>query len=242
MGDIKDDYIRLIHEPQFDVLPDDEIRKLIDKAQDGCEESKQKVVYANLRLVVQIIKQRVGCPKSLWMDCVSEGNLVLCNCVDTYKTDSNSKFSSHISLLIRWRLWTFVSYHRYGVRIPDSRQKKVEGEEPPPTNYMVPIVYGNEIPFQLEDSKALKGLMKEDRKKLILHCLKDLTETERTVVVHRWLGEDKKSLNDISKMTGKTREGVRIIQNKAFKKIRLAIWKQENQEKNAWKQFDILNK
>jgi RNA polymerase primary sigma factor len=242
-------WLKKIHEPQFDVLPDKTIRELITKAQNGCEESKDKVVYANLRLVVQVLNKDVVCPDSLWMDCVSEGNIVLLKCVDQYKIDSNAKYSSFAGNALRWRLWAFISKNENAVRIPEGRRRKMRDKEndewyeegmidkfdkvdtPISSNYMVPVIHGHELPVSTEQSKALLNVLKQDRKQLISQCLKCLDEKEKTVIISRWLGEDKGTLEEVSKVIGRTRERVRQIEKKALSKLRMEIWRQELQER-----------
>jgi RNA polymerase sigma factor (sigma-70 family) len=242
-------WLKKIHEPQFDVLPDKTIRELIVKAQNGCEESRDKVVHANLRLVVQVLNKDIQCPSYLWMDCVSEGNIVLIKTIDKYKTDSNAKYSSLAGNMLRWRLWAFISQQENAVKIPEGRRRKMRKKEndewyeegmidefdkvdkPISTNYMVPVIHGHELPVSTEQSEAMSRVLKQDRKQLISHCLECLDEKEKIVIINRWLGEDKGTLEEVSKIIGRTKERVRQIDKIALGKLRAAIWKQELEEK-----------
>ncbi len=78
------------------VLPDPEVKQLVRLAQGGCCDSRNRVVTANLRLVVAVVNRLTSrtCD-SLVDDMVQEGNLGLAHAVDTYDERFNTKFTTH---------------------------------------------------------------------------------------------------------------------------------------------------
>jgi RNA polymerase sigma factor (sigma-70 family) len=251
---IKSDYIREIHKSEYDVLPNKELRRLIGLAQDGCEESKQKVIHANLRLVYLILKRDIKVPSKIFMDCVSVGNLALMDAVGKYKVDSPAHFATYACTAIKRRIWKEVRVSGANIVLPQQRmaqrikdENEIYGKEGAldillsgdyiPANGVVSIDSkydnGNEL-CPLKDvaiihDTPLDNAVRSESYKRVRGALSCLTEREKKIVTERWLvhSDCKKTFEALSREILLTRERVRQIEKNALNKLRKELEKDE---------------
>ena len=102
---------------KYKILPQDEIACLIEKAQQGDELAKNKVIQANLRFVVTIAKQfqNRGIPL---MDLISSGNMGLVKAVDKYDVTKGTNFLSYAV----WCIYNSIYWQAREIRLPMSQQ------------------------------------------------------------------------------------------------------------------------
>ena len=79
--------------------------------------AKQKLVQANLRLVVSIAKKYIG-QGVLFMDLVQEGSLGLIKAAEKYDYKKNFKFSTYATWWIKQTIIRAISNHSRTIRIP----------------------------------------------------------------------------------------------------------------------------
>jgi RNA polymerase primary sigma factor len=95
----------------------EEMHKLWKKAKRGDHESKQRIMEANLRLVVPIAKKyhRQGID---FMDLVEEGNLGLMHSIDKFEPKKGYRFSTYASYWIEQSIRRAVEEQSKTIRIP----------------------------------------------------------------------------------------------------------------------------
>lgn len=106
---------------RYKILECSEINELIEKAQQGDEIAREKVVNANLRFVVTVAKQfqNRGLPL---MDLISSGNEGLMKAVDKFDTKRGVTFLSYAIWWIRQSIYNSIYWQAKEIRLPMSQQ------------------------------------------------------------------------------------------------------------------------
>lgn len=99
------------------LLDTDEELKLAEKMAQNDEFSKQKIVEANLRLVVSIAKRYVG-RGMYFLDLIQEGNLGLIKAVEKFDYMRGYKFSTYATWWIRQAITRAIADQARTIRIP----------------------------------------------------------------------------------------------------------------------------
>jgi len=101
----------------FELLKPEEEPILAKKILEGDDEAKQKLINANLRLVVNIAKHYVG-RGMLFLDLIQEGNLGLMKAVDKFDYEKGFKFSTYATWWIRQAITRAIADQARTIRIP----------------------------------------------------------------------------------------------------------------------------
>jgi len=179
----------------------DQIEKLYEEA----VEIKNRIVRANLRLVVSIAKRRVA-PGDSFFDLVSDGNMSLIRAVEKFDYARGNKFSTYAS-------WAIMK--NFARTIPDEHKRRDR--------------------FRLADTELLhaaadrredeyqRRLATSDRLAQVGSFLDRLDEREQTIIIRRY-GLDHRyepqTLKEVGSALGVTKERVRQIEAKALEKLR----------------------
>ena len=101
------------------LLTRDEEKELAKKIEKGDLEGRNKLIQANLRLVVSIAKRYVGrSPNLTLLDLIQEGNIGLARAVDKFDYRRGFKFSTYATWWIRQAITRALADQSRTIRIP----------------------------------------------------------------------------------------------------------------------------
>ena len=257
-------YLREISKtPVLSAQEEQELAKRIEK---GDKKAREKLIKANLRLVVSIAKRYIGkSPHLSFLDLIQEGNLGLFRAVEKFDWRKGYKFSTYATWWIRQAITRALADHARTVRIPvhmvelltkfSQVKRRLTQElqrEPSPeeiaaemgievdrVHHLIKISEGTvslETPVGEDEEDSILAEFIADEKtpppsveaarkilrERLQEILNDLTPRERKILIMRFGLEDgiPRTLEEVGKEFGVTRERIRQIEMKALEKIR----------------------
>ena len=92
------------------------------KIQNGSAAARNKLIEANLRLVVKIARESFSGDISL-QDLIQEGNIGLIHAAEKYDHHKHVKFSTYAVWWIRMAISRYLSYKRRAIRLPQRKEE-----------------------------------------------------------------------------------------------------------------------
>jgi RNA polymerase primary sigma factor len=261
---------------QTPLLTIDEENALAARIKRGDKVARERMIKANLRLVVKIARDYEGYGVPL-LDLISEGNIGLMKGVERFDPSKGAKLSTYSAWWIKQAIKRALANQGKTIRLPvhvvdklfhirraEARLQEAFGREATdeeiaseldttpdkirelrtasqrPASLEAPLGYDSdnrvadvvadenaEDPYDELEGKANTAMLRE--------VMKDLDPREVTILRYRFGldGDDEKTLEEVGRKFGLTRERIRQIQEIALKKLRKKIEKLEQQRKAA---------
>ena len=242
----------------------------------GDKAAREKMIKANLRLVVKIARDYEGYGVPL-LDLISEGNIGLMKGVERFDPSKGAKLSTYSAWWIKQAIKRALANQGKTIRLPvhvvdklfhirraEARLQEAFGREATdeeiaydldttpekirelrtasqrPASLEAPLGYDSdnrvadvvadenaEDPYDELEGKANTSMLRE--------VLKELDPREVTILRYRFGldGDDEKTLEEVGRKFGLTRERIRQIQEIALKKLRKKIEKLDQVRKAA---------
>ena len=187
--------------------PNSRLMDQIEKLYEEIVELKNRIVRANLRLVVSIAKRRVS-PGDSFFDLVSDGNMSLIRAVEKFDYARGNKFSTYAS-------WAIMK--NYARTIPDEHKRR-DRFRATDTDFLQTAADRREDEYQ-------QRLAASDRMQQVGRFLDRLDSREQTIIIRRYgLDHEREpqTLKEVGSALGVTKERVRQIEAKALEKLREA--------------------
>jgi RNA polymerase primary sigma factor len=164
---------------------------------------KNRIIGANLRLVVSIAKKHVG-PTNNFFELVSDGNMTLIRAVERFDVDRGFRFSTYAT-------WSIINNFAHAFADEKRRRARfVSGHE-----HVLNDAQDNRLNDQDET--------RDDRHKqeIVERMLLRLDDRERRIVIRRYGigGINVQTLEQIGRELGVTKERVRQIESRAHVKL-----------------------
>ena len=181
----------------------DEIERLWNEA----VATKKRLISANLRLVVSVVKKRGAGSLLSFNELVSDGNVSLMKAVEKFDYTTGNRFSTYA---------TWALYRNFARTIPDER-KRVERFRPGDVSLLALKQDHRSSPLQAE---RVGG----ERTAQVERFMSELNERERKIVEMRYgfgsVDSKPQTLRQVGQNMGVTKERVRQIEIRALEKMR----------------------
>jgi RNA polymerase primary sigma factor/RNA polymerase sigma factor len=187
--------------------PNARLMDQIERLYDEIVELKNRIVRANLRLVVSIAKRRVS-PGDSFFDLVSDGNMSLIRAVEKFDYARGNKFSTYAS-------WAIMK--NYARTIPDEHKRR--------DRFRAADMEMLQTATDRRADEYQQRLAANDRLQQVSKFLDRLDQREQTIIIRRYgldHGRDPQTLKEVGSALGVTKERVRQIEAKALEKLREA--------------------
>ncbi len=187
--------------------PNARLMDQIERLYEEIVELKNRIVRANLRLVVSIAKRRVS-PGDSFFDLVSDGNMSLIRAVEKFDYARGNKFSTYAS-------WAIMK--NYARTIPDEHRRR--------DRFRAADMEMLQTATDRRADEYQQRLAANDRLQQVGKFLDRLDQREQTIIIRRYgldHEHEPQTLKEVGSALGVTKERVRQIEAKALEKLREA--------------------
>ena len=175
--------------------------------------ARNKILESNLKFVALIAKHYKGRGLS-YSELVAEGNLGLMKAIDKFEGDRGNKFISYSVWWIRQSILDAIEKRKSNMSedYPSDYEEQLDNEETNEKAQTMPSVFIHETNNEPEAISTIISLMDS------------LTPREKEVISQYYgiLGYEAKTLEEVGKEMGLTKERIRQITEKALMKMRIS--------------------
>ena len=177
----------------------------VERLLDETVEVKNFLIRSNLRLVVSIAKRHIK-PNSNFFEMVSDGNMSLIRAIEKFDYSKGNKFSTYAS-------WAIMK--NYARTVP-AEHKLLDRYR----------TGADEIFMRSKDDRAnqfLEEMVNQRQRQIIGGILDHLDDRERVIITQRFglkEGEEPKTLEQVGRGLGVTKERIRQLEARALTKLR----------------------
>ena len=190
----------------------------IEKAEQGDEEARSKLIEHNLRLVVYISKKFTNTNVDM-EDLISVGSIGLIKAVNSFKLDKNIKLATYASRCIENEILMHLrKTSRLKTEISLDEPLTVDGD-------------GNELVLgdilSVESDSVTKNIEKSTEQKLLWQCLDKLNDKEKEIMMLRFgLGSNQeKTQKEVADELGISQSYISRIEKKIVSKLKKELLK-----------------
>ena len=190
----------------------------IEKAEQGDEEAKNKLIEHNLRLVVYICKKFENTATDL-EDLISIGSIGLIKAINSFKLEKNIKLATYASRCIENEILMHL-------RKTTKLKNQVSLDEP-----LTVDGDGNELVLadilSVESDSVTSGLEKSTERQLLWQSIKKLNPKERQIMVLRFglENQQEKTQKEVADMLGISQSYISRIEKKIVSKLKKELLK-----------------
>ena len=210
---------------KYKLLTADEEKALSRRAQRGDISVRNLLISSNLRLVGDIARRlanKFKLNEGLLSDLIQEGNLGLMKAVEKFKPEKGFRFSTYA---INWIRAYIMSY--LNIKLGPVRPSKKSGKTQP-LNFQAtdaPISSNEDSPTFGDNLKSdtlspEEATQKHEVAKYVREATDNITDKrERAIIENRLLSDNPKTLEEIGKEFGVSREYVRQVEVRVKEKL-----------------------
>ena len=190
----------------------------IEKAEQGDESARGKLIEHNLRLVVYIGKKFASTGLEL-EDLISVGSIGLIKAVNSFKLEKNIKLATYASRCIENEILMHL-------RKTSKLKAEVSLDEP-----LTVDGDGNELVLgdilSVESDSVTKNIEKSTENKLLWQCLNKLNHKEKEIVMLRFglAGREEKTQKEVADFLGISQSYISRIEKKIVGKLKKELLK-----------------
>ena len=197
-------------------LPREEEAMYVERAMNGDELARTKLIEHNLRLVVFLSKKYENTGIDL-EDLVSIGTIGLIKGVNTYKLDKNIKLATYASRCIDNEILMYLRKNKKRkteISFEDSLSYDGEGNE-----LHLEDVLGTESDI------VTKGLEEETEKKLLYQEISKLKGRDKEIMILRYglFGQKEKTQKEVASMLNISQSYISRIEKKVIKQLKVTV-------------------